>query len=74
MPIAELARRVGAAAEQLSLPRPSYEQIRVHAHTARRWAAINATTGEVLLDVAFRARPAEDVHDHLAGTLRPKRR
>ena len=35
MPIAELNRRVGAAAARLGLPRPSYEQVRLLVHEAR---------------------------------------
>ena len=74
MPIAELCRRVGAYADSLSLTRPSYEQVRVHAHAARRWRKLDATTGEVLVDVAARVRPPEDVLRHMAGTLPPPKR
>jgi hypothetical protein len=35
-PIAEINRRVGAAAWRMRLPRPSYEQVRVLVHAARR--------------------------------------
>lgn len=35
-PIAEINRRVGAAASRMGLPRPSYEQVRVLVHLARR--------------------------------------
>jgi hypothetical protein len=35
-PIAEINRRVGAAAWRMGLPRPSYEQVRVLVHVARR--------------------------------------
>jgi len=68
--IAELARRVGAEAERLGLPRPSYEQVRVLVHRNRALRR-QPGTAEVLLDVATRARPAEAVLDHLAGTLPP---
>jgi hypothetical protein len=71
MPIAELCRRVGAHAESLGLTRPSYQQVRVHARAARRWRRLNATTGEVLVDVAARVRPPEDILRHMAGTLPP---
>jgi len=35
-PIAEINRRVGAAAVRMGLPRPSYQQVRVLVHLARR--------------------------------------
>jgi hypothetical protein len=35
LPIAEINRRVGAAAVRLELPKPSYEQVRVLVHEAR---------------------------------------
>lgn len=36
LPIAEINRRVGRAAWRMSLPRPSYERVRVLVHIARR--------------------------------------
>lgn len=36
LPIAEINRRVGRAAWRLSVPRPSYERVRVLVHMARR--------------------------------------
>jgi hypothetical protein len=74
--IAEIGRRVGATAETLGLPRPSYEQIRVLAHAARLQAR-TPTAGEVLVDIAFRARPPTALADHLAdpdGTPRIRRK
>ena len=70
--IAETCRRVGALATELGLIRPSYEQIRVlvHEHTQRGLAP---STGEVLLDIAARSRPADAILQHVAGTLAPKR-
>jgi hypothetical protein len=70
--IAETCRQVGALATELGLIRPSYEQIRVlvHEHTRR---GLVPSTGEVLLDIAARARPAEALIQHVAGTLAPKR-
>jgi hypothetical protein len=71
--IAEVCRRVGAEAERLGVPRPSYQRIRVLVHEARR-RRMDPDTVEVLLDVAWRARPPEAVLDHLAGTPLPPRR
>lgn len=36
-PIAEINRLAGAEAARMGLPRPSYEQVRVLVHTARRY-------------------------------------
>jgi hypothetical protein len=68
--IAEVCRRVGAEAERLGLPRPSYQRIRVLVQEARR-RRMEPDTVDVLLDVAWRARPPEAVLDHLAGTGLP---
>lgn len=72
LPIAETARRVCAEAERLGRPRPSYQQIRVHVHEVRRLRATPATAG-VLLDVALRLRPPEDLYRLSDGTLPPRR-
>lgn len=65
-PIAETSRRVGHEAEQLGLPRPSYERVRELVHMMRRMRR-GPTTASVLLDVAFRLRPPEAVVDHVSG-------
>jgi hypothetical protein len=66
--IAEICRSIGIAADQLGVPRPSYEQIRIHVHAARRWRRAHPSAAEVALDVAFRVKPVTAVLDHLAGT------
>ncbi len=65
-PIAETHRALGALAEEIGLTRPSYEQVRtiVHALRARRR---DPTPGQVLLDVATRARPPDAFLDAVAG-------
>lgn len=65
-PIAEIWRRVGAEAERRGTLRPSYERVRtlVQARRARR---PTVTTGQVVLDVVFRARPPDAIVKHLAG-------
>jgi hypothetical protein len=73
LPIAETNRRVGELAESLGLARPSYEQVRRTIHVARRRGRL-PSTGDVLLDIAFRTRPPLALGDHLAGTLPPKKR
>jgi hypothetical protein len=65
-PIAEVNRAVGREAERLGLPRPSYEQVRVLVHMARRYRALRPRTRDVLLDVDLQARPPEALIDHLA--------
>jgi hypothetical protein len=69
---AELTRRLGAEAERLGVPRPSYEQVRAVARRGREIGAARPGTAEVLLDLATRARPPEALADHLAGTLPPR--
>jgi hypothetical protein len=64
-PIADSHRRVGTVAEQLSLPRPSYEQIRVLVHLLRRGGGA-PDYGGLLLDIALQARPPEALLDALA--------
>src|SRR4051794_4004960 len=69
-PVAETNRRVGKIAERLGLIRPSYEEgrriIRLAPLRGRE-----ATTGDLLLEIAFRSRPPEALLDHLTGTLPP---
>jgi hypothetical protein len=58
LPIAEINRRVGRAAWQMSLPRPSYERVRVLVHVARRLRRLNPQSVATLAyEVAFRVRP-----------------
>jgi hypothetical protein len=71
-PIAETARRVCVEAERLGLARPSYQQIRVHVHASRQLSAPPGAA-EVLLDVALRLRPPEDLYRLSEGTLPPRR-
>ena len=70
VPIAETCRRLGAEAERLKLPRPSYERVRVLVHALRRLRR-GPSTASVLLDVAIRARPADALLDLMAGVPLP---
>jgi hypothetical protein len=70
VPIAETNRRVGQVAEELELPRPSYEQVRCIVHLARGRGRAS-TTADVLLDIAFQVRPPTALMEHLVGTLPP---
>jgi len=70
VPIAEVCRRLGAEAERIGVPRPSYQRVRVLVHALRR-VPPRPTTASVLAEIAFRSRPPEDLVDHLAGLSRP---
>jgi hypothetical protein len=60
VPIAEMNRCVGRAAGRLGLYRPSYEQVRVLVHTARRLRRqAPKPVSTVALEVAFRVKPPE---------------
>jgi hypothetical protein len=58
VPIAEMNRCVGRAAREMGLYRPSYEQVRVLVHQARRLRRqAPPPVSTVALEVAFRVRP-----------------
>jgi hypothetical protein len=68
LPIAELNRRVGAAAEELGLMRPSYSWIRLLIHEQReRRRKVGPSTGRVLGEISTRARPPQALLDHISG-------
>jgi hypothetical protein len=72
-PIADTNRQLGAVVAHLGLPQPSYEQVRRLVHELRAGRSdARVTVGEVLLDIAFRARPPIALVELLAGTLPPK--
>jgi hypothetical protein len=67
LPIAEINRRVGHAAWRMSLPKPSYEQVRVLVHAARRLRELNPKTYTALAyEVAFRVKPPAALVDRFA--------
>lgn len=67
VPIAETWRRAGAIAVELRLVRPSYQQVRVIVHEARRRGR-RPTMGDTLLDIMFRTRPPQAFIDYLTDT------
>jgi hypothetical protein len=69
---AQITRRVGTKAADDGLSRPSYERVRLLVHEARE-RALEPSTVDVLLDVAFRVRPPDAIGAHVAGTLPPSR-
>jgi hypothetical protein len=75
VPIAEINRRVGRAAAEMRLYKPSYQQVRVLVHTARelRRAApksVPTIAGEVL----FRVIPIQSVSGYWAEGPRTRLR
>jgi hypothetical protein len=74
VPIAETYRVVACEAERLGYTRPSYEQIRVFVHRARRISK-QPTTTEVLIDIVSRGRHPDELTSHLSGVgVRRRRR
>jgi hypothetical protein len=73
VPIAEVNRRVGAMAERLGLPRPSYQRVRELVHASRRLRRYQLSTLSVVVDVAMRGRPPQALSEHLAGIPLPIR-
>lgn len=65
-PIAATNRRIGALAEVMGLPRPSYQQVRLLVHDARRRKAARREALELILDVQFRRRPPETLFELIA--------
>lgn len=70
LPIAEVNRRLGRAAEALGLLRPSYERVRTAVHEQRRLRA-RPSTFDVLADISMRTRTPEALLDHLSGIALP---
>jgi hypothetical protein len=60
-PIAATVRDVGAYAGTLGLPRPSYEQLRVHLHEARARREERRRAMELLLEVELGVRSPRDL-------------
>ncbi len=75
LPIAEINRRVGRAAWRMSLPRPSYERVRVLVHAARRLRRLGPKAfAAVAYEVAFRIRPPIALLDRYVEGPRPRLR
>jgi hypothetical protein len=61
VPMAETYRRARDLAQQMGIPRPSYERIRLHLHAARRREEERRRTRELILHLAYNTRPADQV-------------
>jgi hypothetical protein len=70
---AEICRLVGDEAVRLGLTRPSYQRVRVLVRVARSRPR-PVSTGEVLLDIALRAKPATAIMGPTPPPRQPKRR
>jgi len=66
VPVAELNRRLGAVADALALSRPSYERVRLLVRDRRSGRYALPSAGQVLLEIAARGRPADDLLKLLA--------
>jgi hypothetical protein len=64
-PIADVHRALGDVADHLRLPRPSYQRTRLLVHEIRAGKTPNEVA-EVLLDIAFRAKPPEALAEVLS--------
>jgi hypothetical protein len=71
VPIAEVNRRLGAAAERLGVRRPSYQRVRELVHQLRRFR-VGPSTAQVLWDVVWRVRPVDALLDQVSGVGVPR--
>jgi hypothetical protein len=65
VPIAETYRRTRDVAEDLDIPRPSYERVRLHLKLVRRRRMVRRRKRDILIDVAMHLRPVEDLYEVL---------
>jgi hypothetical protein len=73
-PIAEINRLVGAEAERLGLPRPSYQRVRELVHQARELQTGHVSDAEILLDIATRRRSPAAITELAVRPPRPRLR
>ena len=60
-PMAETYRRLRALAEEMGVPRPSYERVRRHLKAVRQLEADRETARDLALELAFNTRRADQV-------------
>jgi hypothetical protein len=63
--VADLHRTLGTVAENLGLPQPSYQRVRLIVRDIRRGRA-EPGVGDVLLDIALRNKPPEAIITYLS--------
>jgi hypothetical protein len=61
VPMAETYRLLRELAEEMDVPRPSYERVRVHLRTVRTRRARRAEARELALQLAYNTRRADAV-------------
>ena len=61
LPMAETHRRARDLAQQMGIPRPSYERVRLHLHAARRRDEERKRTRDLIIQLAYNTRPANEV-------------
>ena len=59
--MAETHRRARDLAQQMGIPRPSYERVRLHLHAARRRDEERKRTRDLIIQLAYNTRPANEV-------------
>jgi hypothetical protein len=69
VPIAETYRRVRDLAEQMGIPRPSYERVRQHLRAARNRHDELRRTRDLVLELAYNTRSADAVMRDLLKLL-----
>lgn len=69
LPVAEIYRRTRALAEEMGVPRPSYERVRLHLKAARTLQAQRWAARELMLQLAFNTRRADAVIEDLLELL-----
>ena len=65
VPMAETYRRARDLARQMGIPRPSYERIRLHLHATRRRDEGKQRTRDLVVQLAYNTRPADQVVSEL---------
>ena len=65
LPLAEIARRLGAEADRLGLTRPSYERVRQLIHEARAQRADRGAALRIVLEVGVAGGPARRALDRM---------
>jgi len=70
VPIAETYRRARGLADQMGVPRPSYEHVRLHLQ-ATRWRELDRKKArDLLFELAYNTRAADQVGADLLENLR----
>jgi hypothetical protein len=69
LPIAETYRRSRDLADRMGVPRPSYEHVRLHLQAARRRELARKRARDLLFELAYNTRAADQVGADLLELL-----